>query len=148
MDIASGWEEAGETRLYLHPGVKQVQQPWPKVVVGQSGKPEGAAVADLDGDGAMDVITVSEDRNIYLHWAPEASEVLLNPKAWKTEPLPADNPFWAHPNVRVTAHCAGASDGTSERGDEIFLDNLVRYANGDELMMQVTNLAEVGVGAP
>lgn len=59
---------------------------------------------------------------------------------FEEEPLPASSPFWEHPRVRLTAHCAGASPGTSLRGDEIFLDNLSRFVSGEALANQVTEL--------
>ena len=89
LDIASGWEVAGETRVYLHPGVDKVKQPWPKVSVGKTGPVEDAAFCDLDGDGAVDVVSASENKNIYVHWAPRSSKAYLDGTAWETEVLPA-----------------------------------------------------------
>ena len=40
------------------------------------------------------------------------------------EPLPADDALWDLPNVIVTPHNSGTSDGTAHRAAEIFLDNL------------------------
>lgn len=49
------------------------------------------------------------------------------------EPLPAASPLWTLPNVLLTPHSAGFSDGNETRVAQIFLDNLARYAAGQPL---------------
>jgi len=90
MDIATGWEEAGIIRVYINPGPKKAKAPWPAVTVGKVKSPEDAVFADLDGDGAMDVVSCCEGRTktVYVHWAPTEPKRTLEPGAWKTEALP------------------------------------------------------------
>jgi phosphoglycerate dehydrogenase-like enzyme len=54
------------------------------------------------------------------------------------EPLPADDPLWDLPNVIISPHTSGSSDGTSRRVAEIFLDNLGRFTRGEPLRNDVT----------
>ena len=95
LDIASGWEQQKEVRVYIHPGAKKVTQPWPKVVVGTSeassgtGGPEDAFFSDLDGDGAFDVVSSWESSEIFIHWAPADPDDYLDEDAWTTQLLPA-----------------------------------------------------------
>ena len=49
------------------------------------------------------------------------------------EPLPSNSPLWALPNVIVTPHCAGFSDGNEQRVARMFLENLSRWARGEPL---------------
>jgi D-2-hydroxyacid dehydrogenase (NADP+) len=49
------------------------------------------------------------------------------------EPLPADDPLWDLPNVIITPHNSGTSDGTAHRAAVIFLDNLARITAGQTL---------------
>ena len=90
-DIATGWEEGGSIRVYHNPGPARVAAPWPDVVVGSVGSPEDAVLVDLDGDGAMDVVSCSEgkERKIWVHWAPANPADYLKPEGWKTEAIPA-----------------------------------------------------------
>lgn len=58
------------------------------------------------------------------------------------EPLPADSPFWSHPNTIVTPHNGATTEATRERGFAIFLDNLRRYVAGrDDLANRVDKAA-------
>lgn len=49
------------------------------------------------------------------------------------EPLPSNSPLWAFPNVIVTPHSAGFSDGNEQRVARMFLNNLGRWARGEPL---------------
>jgi hypothetical protein len=53
--------------------------------------PEDAVFADLDGDGAQDVVSSCEgdQRTMFIHWAPKDKSALLDAAAWRTEPIPA-----------------------------------------------------------
>ena len=53
------------------------------------------------------------------------------------EPLPADDPLWDLPNVIITPHNSGTTDGHLERTAMIFLDNLARFGRGDDLRNEV-----------
>jgi D-2-hydroxyacid dehydrogenase (NADP+) len=46
------------------------------------------------------------------------------------EPLSPDSPLWQLPNVIVTPHCAGFSQGNEARVAAMFVDNLARYLAG------------------
>ena len=54
-----------------------------------------------------------------------------------TEPLPEDDPLWAHPGVRLTPHTSFAGDGVQGRWDALFLDNIARFARGEPLEREV-----------
>jgi phosphoglycerate dehydrogenase-like enzyme len=49
------------------------------------------------------------------------------------EPLSGDSPFWAMPNVIVTAHSAGYAAGNAARVAQCFVDNLGRFITGQPL---------------
>ncbi len=57
---------------------------------------------------------------------------------FKTEPLPADSPFWTHPRVTVTPHASPIGSGLQARSDRLFLENLSRYLTGQALLNQVS----------
>ncbi len=91
MDIATGWEEGGIVRAYLHPGVANAKQKWPAVTVGKVRSAEDAVWADLDADGAIDVISSCEGgtKSMFVHWAPKEPKSFLTDSAWTTVLIPA-----------------------------------------------------------
>ena len=50
------------------------------------------------------------------------------------EPLPTASPLWAMPQVMVTPHAAGHSDGNEARVSQLFLDNLRCWTQGLPLL--------------
>ena len=98
MDLTTGWEEGGVVRVYLNPGPAAVKLPWPAVTVGNVRSPEDAVLTDIDGDGAMDVVSSCEGntRQIFIHWAPENFDEYLEADAWRTDKLPCTdlNQMW------------------------------------------------------
>ncbi|MBX3053378.1 MAG: D-2-hydroxyacid dehydrogenase [Caldilineaceae bacterium] len=53
------------------------------------------------------------------------------------EPLPADSPLWALPNVVLSRHTSGSSPYNADRITAIFAENLNRYLAGKPLLHQV-----------
>ena len=91
MDITTGWEESGYTKVYVHPGYDLVRQNWPSVVVGTTPSVEDAVFADIDDNGAIDVVSSTEGNNkkIYVNWAPTNPDNYLDSSKWNTQVLPA-----------------------------------------------------------
>lgn len=52
------------------------------------------------------------------------------------EPLPTNHPFWEHPKVHMTPHCASVSDTNSVVPQ--ILDNYRRLESGQELLNLVS----------
>jgi hypothetical protein len=88
-DIATPWEQGGTVMVYLNPGPSRARERWPKVMAGKTGDPEDAVPVDLDGDGALDVVSASEGttRSVFIHWGPKDPARLLDESAWETVPL-------------------------------------------------------------
>ena len=53
---------------------------------------------------------------------------------FQEEPLPEDSPFYDYDNVIITPHVAGSFPDYYDRALEIFLENLRRYRNDEELV--------------
>lgn len=86
-DIVTGWEQSNVARLYLHPGKPTAQ--WPYVEV-PAPAVEDAFVADLDGDGFGDIITLSEgnEQRVTIHWAPGHETRYGQSQFWQSSDLP------------------------------------------------------------
>ena len=91
MDIVTGWEEGGITKVYLHPGKARVTDKWPAVTVGRTPSVEDAVFVDLDGDEALDVVSCCEGstKTMYVHWAPKNRNQYLDADKWRQSALPA-----------------------------------------------------------
>jgi phosphoglycerate dehydrogenase-like enzyme len=50
------------------------------------------------------------------------------------EPLPKGHPLWKFPNVVITPHIAGRSDGENARYEALYTENLKRFAAGEPLL--------------
>ena len=61
---------------------------------------------------------------------------------FEQEPLPADSPLWALPNVTITPHATAGSPRMRERQIELFSENLRRFRNGEPLL----NVVDKAVG--
>lgn len=90
MDIATGWEEGGIIRAYLHPKRGQERKKWPAVTVGKVKSPEDAVFIDINKDGAVDLVSSCEgsNRSMFIHWAPESEKDYLDEKKWETVSIP------------------------------------------------------------
>ena len=51
---------------------------------------------------------------------------------FRTEPLPKDHPYWAHPGVTVTPHIA--AETRVETAAEVIAENILRAENGQPLL--------------
>jgi hypothetical protein len=94
LDVVTGWEESGETRVYLHPGTgaSLIQSDdWRTLRVGQTPSAEDAVLVDLDGDERLDVVTCCEgqERTIYVHWGEPIEPHAQNAATWRQAEFPA-----------------------------------------------------------
>ena len=54
---------------------------------------------------------------------------------FRTEPLPADHPYWAHPRVTVTPHIA--ADTRASSASRVIAENIRRAEAGEPLLHRV-----------
>lgn len=84
--------------------------------------PAGAAIIN-PGRGAL----IDEDALLAALNAGKLSHAVLD--VFRTEPLPAEHPFWSHPRVTVTPHIAAAT--RPETAAAIVAENLRRVERGE-----------------
>ncbi len=53
------------------------------------------------------------------------------------EPLPADSPLWAMPNVLISPHSSGGTDLSRHRAAVLFSDNLARFLADEPLINEL-----------
>ncbi|MEL7207744.1 MAG: D-2-hydroxyacid dehydrogenase, partial [Actinomycetota bacterium] len=56
----------------------------------------------------------------------------------RVEPLPADDPLWAAPNLRISAHCSSAPTELLPTVHRLFRENLRRFLDGEPLRSTVS----------
>jgi hypothetical protein len=73
LDIVSGMEEGGVTKLYFNPGPSRSAAPWPSVTLSPSVSVEDALIADIDNDGNADIVSLTEgnDKSLLIFFGPE-----------------------------------------------------------------------------
>jgi hypothetical protein len=82
-------EPQGGSSIHVHPGYANVKSNWPYVHCTAGGPVEGAGMADLDGDGACDMISVAQAFvGVVVHWAPTRKEDYLDASKWTSERIP------------------------------------------------------------
>ncbi len=54
--------------------------------------------------------------------------------AWVEEPLPPNHPAWTAPNLIIWPHHSGSSPENTRRGLDLFVENLTRLVNGEDLL--------------
>lgn len=89
LDLVTGWEEGGVVRLYLNPGAADAKKAWPTVTVGAVRDAEDAIIADLDGDGRLEIVSCTEGKTKMLFWhcPPVDAAKLTDGAGWTTHPF-------------------------------------------------------------
>lgn len=91
LDIVTGWEEGGFTKLYLHPGIDSAKEKWPAVLVGATPDVEDAVFTDINNDGKLDIVSCSEGNTKKIFFHRNLGKDVLEPENWVQEVLPASN---------------------------------------------------------
>ncbi|QDU53389.1 FG-GAP repeat domain-containing protein [Gimesia panareensis] len=95
LDLTTGWEEGGVTRIYRNPGPDRAKLPWPALTVGKTPHVEDAAWIDLERNGRKAVVSCCEGktRAVFVHWAPYEKPF---EQPWQQAVIPAskDRMMW------------------------------------------------------
>lgn len=88
-DVATAWENQEVVRIYVNPGAEAVHDPWPAVTLAGTPSVEDALLVDLDGDGALDVVSSLERgaERLVVNWGP-SSEEFFHAEAWAQADFP------------------------------------------------------------
>lgn len=84
--------------------------------------PKGAFVINM-GRGSI----INESDLLSVLNSSHISAAVLD--VFDVEPLPVDDPLWSHPNVTITPHIAGQSDGNTAA--MFMVENIRRIENGE-----------------
>ncbi|MFZ1468048.1 MAG: NAD(P)-dependent oxidoreductase [Paracoccaceae bacterium] len=90
--------------------------------------PRGAAILN-PGRGAL----IDDDALLAALDSGQIGQATLD--VFRTEPLPKDHPYWAHPNVTVTPHVA--ADTRSITAARVIAENIRRGEAGEPLLHRV-----------
>jgi len=82
--------------------------------------PKGAAIINASRGGIVD-----DDALLRSLDTEHISAAVLD--AFTIEPLPSDHPYWEHPNVTITPHCASAA--TPEAVAPILYETVAKFEN-------------------
>ena len=95
-DIVAGWEQGGVSRIYLMTRKLGSKPEWIQIDAGPAPNVEDALFADVDQDGAIDVISSTEGQNkkVLIHWAPSKKKDYRDSSKWETETLFEDGSQW------------------------------------------------------
>ena len=134
------------------------EHPVPVVAVGACADPDRGGVVgpaarlehadrDLDGDGVAELITVDRARcddagncywNVFVRTGDDCHRFAgslagAGLDCFPEEPPPPDWPLLALPNVTLTPHIAGSSQGSAQRGAEDIVLDLANWVAGRPL---------------
>jgi hypothetical protein len=127
VDVVSGWEQSGELKLYLNPGIDRLKLPatWSPIDISGGLAVEGiedAAFVDLDLDGSIEAVVSSSEgssRMLAIHWQTGAPS--SDPQSWIGTELTADRPSSYMKARAGQIDGVGGADivaGTKATGDE------------------------------